>query len=258
MIDEAACECHVVSCPPHHSLSQPLPPLITVAQGYVMRDEGLEVSNTLGGIRTAIHAWFNDPAIAKAMYGPIASWDVSEITNMQSLFVGDTRLSNEDISRWNVSNVVNMESMFLCAHSFNGDLSRWDVGQVESMELMFLEANSFDCDLSRWDVGQVKNMRVMFADATSFNSDLSKWEVGQVESMEYMFAGATSFTGNLSSWDVGQVENMGGMFEHATSFNGASVGRWMTEEKAHGRTTTQLAHRHSVKTPGTTAARTNV
>ena len=95
-----------------------------------------------GGIRTALRVRFEDPAAAKAKYGPIASWDTSGITYMNELFMGKEDF-NEDISRWNVSNVVNMDWMFCGAISFTGDLSDWDVGQVESMDLMFYRANSF-------------------------------------------------------------------------------------------------------------------
>ena len=35
-----------------------------------------------GGIRTAVELWCTDPAAAKQQYGPIASWDTSEITDM--------------------------------------------------------------------------------------------------------------------------------------------------------------------------------
>ena len=30
------------------------------------------------GIRTAVEAWIDDPAAAKQLYGPIASWNTSE------------------------------------------------------------------------------------------------------------------------------------------------------------------------------------
>ena len=152
-----------------------------------MRDEGLdedEHGNLIiinpdhdGGIRTAVDAWFADPAAAKAKYGPIASWDVSEVTDLDQLFEG-----RED---------------------FNEDISRWNVGRVKSMEYMFSDATSFNGDLSRWDVGQAKNMEYMFRDATSFNGDLSSWEVGQVKNMDIMFNGATSFTHQLGgAWST--------------------------------------------------------
>ena len=77
-----------------------------------------------GGIRTAAaELWGADPAAAKAQYGPIASWDTSEITNMWGLF--ENR-----------------------AH-FNGDISRWDVSSVTYMGYMLKGATSFNCDISR-------------------------------------------------------------------------------------------------------------
>jgi len=86
-----------------------------------------------GGILTAVRAWDDDPAAAKAKYGPIASWDTSDITDVHALFY-DKEDFNEDISRSNVSNVVRMNCMLYGATSFTGDLSCWEVGQVESHE----------------------------------------------------------------------------------------------------------------------------
>ena len=87
-----------------------------------MRDEDFvfdEAQDNLdhdGGIRTAVRVWFEDPAAAKAKYGPIASWDTSEITDMDYLF---------------------------CHPIFNEDISCWEVGQVKSMHYTFVGATSF-------------------------------------------------------------------------------------------------------------------
>ena len=124
-----------------------------------------------GGIYTAVHAWCGDPAAAKARYGPIASWDISEVTRMNSLFYYKLYF-NEDISRWNVSNVVDLGATFRGATSFNGDLSRWDVGQVQRMGSTFAGAASFNGDISGWDVGQVESMGSMFQDTASFDRQL--------------------------------------------------------------------------------------
>ena len=85
-----------------------------------------------GGIRTAVEAWCADQDTAKDQYGPVASWNTSEITNMMYLFY-DKDGFDEDISRWNVSNVTSLHYTFACATSFNGDLSRWDVSKVTNM-----------------------------------------------------------------------------------------------------------------------------
>ena len=68
-----------------------------------------------GGIRTAVELWCTDPAAAKAQYGPIASWDTSEITNMYGLFFEKTNF-NDDISRWDVSSVLSMYDTFDTSH----------------------------------------------------------------------------------------------------------------------------------------------
>ena len=189
-------------------------------QGYKMRDETLAYACTNpdldGGIYTAVRIWVSDlvqygPTVAKAKYGPIASWDTSAVTNMTGMFCG-TADFNEDISRWDVSNVVEMGYMFNSCTSFNGDLSSWNVSSVKSMAAMFQGATSFNGDLSRWQIGQVKSMNFMFDGATSFNGDLSTWQVGQVKSMLMMFRRATSFTHQLSgAWST-STASQGDMF----------------------------------------------
>lgn len=97
---------------------------------------------------------------------PISKWDVSLITDMNSLFDevpidGDMDnlphphgiYSNIDISNWDVSNVVDMSCMFICS-SFNGDISKWDVSNVVNMNYMFYWS-MFDNDISEWDTKSV-------------------------------------------------------------------------------------------------------
>ena len=106
-------------------------------------DDGVRVE---GGIRTAVEAWCANKAAAKAQYGPIASWDTSEITDMRNLFC-DKADFNEDISRWDVSNVTSLGGTFYGATSFNGDLSRWDVSNVTDLAYTFHGATSFSQQL---------------------------------------------------------------------------------------------------------------
>ena len=99
-----------------------------------------------GGIYTAVEAWCADRNAAKDQYGPIASWNTSEITNIDYLFYFKAGF-NEDISRWDVSNVTSLYYTFYSAASFNGDLWRWDVSKVTTMIYMFYDATSFDQQL---------------------------------------------------------------------------------------------------------------
>ena len=124
-----------------------------------------------GGIRTAVELWCEDPAAAKAQYGPIASWDTSQITNMRMLFQRRANFYG-DISRWDVSSVTNIGAMFAGASSFNGNLSQWDVSNVTHMVYMLRGATSFNSDLSCWDVSDVVDMSSMLEGATSFTHQL--------------------------------------------------------------------------------------
>ena len=100
-----------------------------------------------GGIHTAVELWCTDPAAAKQQYGPIASWDTSEITHSMSWLFLRRSGFNADISRWDVSNVTNMTGMLSGATSFNGDLSQWDVSNVTTMRFMLFDATSFNHQL---------------------------------------------------------------------------------------------------------------
>ena len=113
-----------------------------------------------GGIHTAVNAWCEDRDAAKDQYGPIASWNTSEITNMMYLFF-DKAGFNEDISRWDVSNVTSLHRTFRSATSFNGDLSRWDVSNVTNMRYMFYGATSFNHQL-----------RGLWSDSTADQTDM--------------------------------------------------------------------------------------
>lgn len=68
--------------------------------------------------------------------------DTSKITYMKDLFHGINY--NPDISGWDVSNVTNMQSMFASNDLFNCDISNWDVRKVIDMKYMFLKAYNFN------------------------------------------------------------------------------------------------------------------
>ena len=136
--------------------------------------------------------------------------DVSNINDMSFLFRGgDSRQYRNghpilttfdgDISNWNVSNVTNMQSMFdHCKYSGNnGDISDWDVSNVTDMSYMFSNSK-YNGDLSRWDVSNVKDMKYMFA-YSKFNGDISDWNVSKVTDTESMFL-RSKFIGDISKW----------------------------------------------------------
>jgi len=134
-------------------------------------------------------------------HGPMSKWDVSEVTDMSSMLMGEESF-NGDISKWDVSSATNMAKMFWAAAAFNGDISKWKVSHVTQMAEMFMSAKKFNGDISKWDVSSAQDMSSMFDKAESFDHDLSKWDVSQVVKMNSMFAEAKDFKQQLcgASW----------------------------------------------------------
>ena len=98
-------------------------------------------------------------------YIDISDWDVSNITNMLSMFYRCNKLKSVgDISYWDVSNVTNMAYMFEDCEKLKsvGDISDWDVSKVTIMTFMFYGCKSFNQDLSGWNVSNVIEMSDMF------------------------------------------------------------------------------------------------
>ena len=106
----------------------------SIAHGILRSRYPLKFNNET--LREAVELYPNHEIEAEEQYGPIACWDVSSVTNMYGLFMGDT-VFNADLSQWDVSNVIIMKETFRGCMSFDADLSLWDVSNVINMEDMF-------------------------------------------------------------------------------------------------------------------------
>ena len=120
-------------------------------------------------LQDAVSAWVNNRAGALAQYGDINTWDVSAITDMSFLFIGNSAF-NSDISSWNVSNVTDMNHMFYQAISFNQPLNSWNVSKVTNMYFMFYNATAYNQNLSSWVVSSQTNVYGMFYLAEFMNA----------------------------------------------------------------------------------------
>ena len=206
-------------------------------------------------LRESVKEWLDNPDSSQTKYGHISDWDVSNVTNMEQLFIdAGGGAFNQDIGKWDVSNVTNMKYMFAGVESFNQDIGKWNLSNVTNIQGMFSNAKSFNKDISKWDVSNVIDMRRMFCNATSFNQDIGEWDVGNVTDMSEVFHGVklsitgedyewdeekqehikkdtttqvkcSSFNQDISKWDVSNVIDMRRMFCNATSFN-QDIGEW--------------------------------
>ena len=156
--------------------------------------------------------------------GNLGGWNVSGVTNMDSMFRG-AELFNQDIGGWNVSSVTNLFGMFLEAKAFNQDIGGWDVSAVTNMMSLFSGATAFNQDIGGWNVSVVTDTGYMFHAANAFNQDIGRWNVSAVTDMEYTFYGAMAFNQDISRWNVSAVNDMKYMFYGATAFN-QDIGDW--------------------------------
>eukprot|EP00964_Phaeocystis_antarctica_P005479 scaffold2998_cov67-Phaeocystis_antarctica.AAC.2 len=145
-------------------------------------------------LKTAVQAYNADPAAAIAtygtLYGLIADWDVSAVTDMSYLFK-DLKNFNTDVSSWDTSSVTRMDHMFYGASVFNQPLS-FNTSSVMNMGSMFRGASAFNQPLS-FDTSSVTDMDYMFLSAGAFNQPLSL-DTSSVTSMGYVFYFANSLS----------------------------------------------------------------
>jgi len=181
-------------------------------------------------LQSALDLWMLDKDLAAQNHGPIADWNVTQITDFSQLFENAVHF-DEDIGSWDVSNARNMSAMFRGALRFNQDLAGWNTSRVVDFSHMFEETNDFNGDISTWDVTTAAELSFMFYNAVSFNSNISGWtidtssnsgglQIRYAQTMESMFEGAVSFQGDLKNWRTDAVTNMRAMFKDAVHFNG--------------------------------------
>jgi surface protein len=160
---------------------------------------------------------------------PVSSWDVSNVTNMKNLFY-QVVWYNNDVQNWDVSNVTNMQGLFANTN-YNYPLENWDVSNVTNMSAMFQSVDNFNQPINTWDVSNVTDMSNLFDGAESFNQPLDSWDVSNVTNMLAMFGLALDFNQPLDSWDVSNVTNMASMFQggyqQESAFN-QSLSTWDT------------------------------
>ena len=154
------------------------------------------------------------------------NWNTSNVTTMARMFYGATHFNGSIVS-WDTHNVVAMNQMFYKAKQFNQPIGNWDTSGVTTMKHMFDEAELFDGNISSWNTSSVTDMSYMFKNAKAFNQPIGNWDVSNVTDMQQMFNKAKQFNQNLNSWDVSHVTNMNNMFNRAQAFNG-DISSWNT------------------------------
>ena len=194
---------------------------------------------------------------------PIGSWDVSNVTDMHSLFVSNN-VFNQPLNNWDVSSVTDMQLMFRDCKVFNQPLNNWNVSNLDKMAGTFKGARLFNQDIGGWNVSNVtkfadgfsgpfqdadafnnggsdsiKNWNVsntngefggrygggFFRNAKAFNQPIGNWDVSNVTDMSNVFIFTDSFNQPLNNWNVSNVTKMDNTFRDAAAFD-QSLANW--------------------------------
>ena len=111
---------------------------------------------------------------------------------------------NQNIGSWDVSSVTNMDTMFGSALAFNQNIGNWDNSSVTNMKDMLAEAR---IQPKYWELNtsNVTNMRGLFAGARAFNQPIGGWNTSKVTDM-YMMLGQPMLSINLL--EVGMFQKL--------------------------------------------------
>jgi len=213
-------------------------------------------------LKNAVNAWGEGGFSRRRVvdhYGPMSEWDVSEVTDMSSLFFmkedhnldqkidffdlhfeeveeirreretedSDSELfeiTNDDVFRRPVEKLQgwSREQVItsLWSYMFNEDLSKWNTGSVTDMSQMFQNCLSFNSNLSNWKVNKVKSFEGMFKNAQNFNNE---------DNSEDSESSVTEGSSGIQNWDTSSATTMNSMFNEARRFN-QPLSHWSTTQ----------------------------
>lgn len=155
----------------------------------------------------------------------LSTWNVGNVTNMNSMFAGDTALTNLDLSNWKPLNVTNMAAMFKGCSGLKSITLNWgqNTKNVQNFSEMFSGDSSLTevKGLSDWNVSNATSLTWMFTDDSALESmDLSKWDTSKVTDMTGLFKNAKKLqTVIMSNMDLRKVQYFNFMFIGATSLS---------------------------------------
>ena len=160
--------------------------------------------------------------------------DTSNVTNMNYMFYGCSKLTNLDVSKFNTSKVTDMGSIFSdCRGLTSIDVSKFDTSNVTNMSWMFCSCRKLtNLDVSKFDTSKVKHMSGIFSSCNNLISlDISNFDTGNVTGMQQMFG----YCSKLSSLDVtrlntSKVTIMREMFSRCSGLTSLDVSNFDTSK----------------------------
>ena len=172
-------------------------------------------------------------------YLDVTNWGLDSTTVMTNTFAWCGKLTVlEGCENWNLSNVTSMSLVFGYDYELNDlDVSTWDTSSCTDMSLLFKGCRGFTTiAVENWDVSNVKVFNSIFSgdgsnagDMNLTHLDLSKWDMSSAEKINHMFYGCGDLKElDLSGWDVRKVYDMNHMFADCYSLEKIDFTGWET------------------------------
>ena len=163
----------------------------------------------------------------------ITRLDTSNVTTMNGMFYGCTKLIELDISSFDTSNVTNMGAMFYdCSALPTLDVSNFDTSNVTTMRSMFSNCNKVTTlDVSNFNTSKVTDMGYIFHQCNKLTSlDLSNFNTSNVTNMDYMFYYCNWLTSlNMgNNFNTSNVTNMNSMFNRCIGITTLNLSNFNT------------------------------
>ena len=204
-----------------------------VWEDFIREVTHVVIEDSFSGIKPSnLNSWFKDAYHLSAIDG-LEYLNISEATNMSSMFSGCSSLTSLDLSHFNTQNVTNMSSMFSGCNSLTSlDVSHFNTQNVTNMNSMFSGCrNLTSLDVSHFDTQKVESMAGMFSGCSKLTSlDVSHFNTQNVTNMSSMFSGCNSLTSlDVSHFDTQKVESMAGMFSGCSKLTSLDVSHFNTQ-----------------------------
>ena len=163
----------------------------------------------------------------------IREFDMTEVTNMSSMFDSMGSMESLDLSFFDTKNVTKMSYMFSNSQKLSSiNLGGFKTSNVTDMNGMFSGLSKMaNLDISMFDTRNVTDMSGMFADMRILKSlDISNFNTSNVANMESMFREVSGLSLlNLANFDTSKVTNMRGMFSGMSKLNNLDISSFNTK-----------------------------
>ena len=182
---------------------------------------------------TSCYNWFNEFYQLTEIEG-IENLNTSEVTDMESMFKGCSKLTSLDVSNFNTANVTTMYHMFAgCSGLTSLDVSNFNIANVTTMESMFQGCSRLkSLNLSNINTDNVMHMSFMFSGCSGLTSlDVSNFNTANVTKMGGMFQGCSGLNSiDLSNFNTDNVERMGDMFNGCSGLTSLDLSNFNTDK----------------------------